>query len=191
MHRRLAARFVVPLERPVGKKYFHAFLQHPVPKSADLFALRNGIGGNKGTANRCSFDHLRGLHIPGGHIIQKTGIFYIAENSGNILALLIVHELRSHKRRVAHDVTEIPGGRNFFPVDGQRVAADNLGAGLQRNARIVEAELFGNQQVHLVIHQPQRHLRNLRGKFLNLDAGKLVNIEINQPVNAQLALINF
>ena len=84
----------------------------------------------------------------------------------------------SHKRRIAHDVTDLPGRHDGFPVNLQRIAADNRAADLQGDADKVKAELFRHQQIHLVIHQPQSHLRDLRGKLLNLDAEKLIDIQV-------------
>jgi hypothetical protein len=44
----------------------------------------------------------------------------------------------------------------------------------------VQAEFFAHLQVHLVVHQPQGHLGDLRRELFNLDAVKLVHVHANQ-----------
>ena len=60
--------------------------------------------------------------------------------------------------------------------------------GAQRNAGEVQAELFAHAQVHLVVHQPQRHLRNLGRELLDLDAVKLIDVDADQPMNVHAEL---
>ena len=52
--------------------------------------------------------------------------------------------------------------------------------GHQRDAREVVAELLGDPHVHLVVDQPQRHLRDLRRELLDLDAVELVDVDADQ-----------
>ena len=61
-------------------------------------------------------------------------------------------------------------------------------AGFERNARKVQTKLLAHAQVHLVVHQPQRHLRNLRRKLLNLYPVKLIHIHANQTVDIHALL---
>ena len=49
MHGGHALRLVVPLERAVGEVDFHAILAEGAPERRHLLALRDGIGGDKGT----------------------------------------------------------------------------------------------------------------------------------------------
>jgi len=53
------------------------------------------------------------------------------------------------------------------------------------------AELFGNAEVHLVVHQPQADRRNLAREILALDAVKLLHAHLHQHrhVEHQLAVI--
>ena len=51
MHRRFAARLVVPLKGAMCKEYLHALRKHPAPQYADLLTLCDGVGGNERTAN--------------------------------------------------------------------------------------------------------------------------------------------
>ena len=60
--------------------------------------------------------------------------------------------------------------------------------GLQRNAREVQAELLAGQHVHLVVHQPQRHLRDLGRELLDLDAVELVHIDQQALVDVEQLL---
>ncbi len=101
---RLAARFVVPLECPMGEKDFHALIEHPAPQDAHLLALRNGIGGNKCRADIFAFHEADGFDIPGSDIIQKPRVFDAVKNNGDIFSLFIVHKFRAHKRRISQDV---------------------------------------------------------------------------------------
>jgi hypothetical protein len=78
--------------------------------------------------------------------------------------------------------------QHLGPVQPQRVAMHDTRRGLQRDAREVLAELFADAQVHLVIDQPQRHLRDLRRELLDLDAVEPVDVQRDQPVHVEDAL---
>ena len=56
----------------------------------------------------------------------------------------------------------------------------------QRDARKVQAEFFAHAQVHLVVHQPQRHLR---WELLHLDAVELIDVDADEllHIDAELA----
>jgi hypothetical protein len=56
---------------------------------------------------------------------------------------------------------------------------------LERDAREILAELLAHAQVHLVVHQPQRHLGDLGREFLDLDAVELVHVQADQLVHVQ------
>jgi hypothetical protein len=59
---------------------------------------------------------------------------------------------------------------------------------LERNAGEVLAELLAHAQVHLVVHQPQRHLGDLGGEFLDLDAVELVHVQADELVHVHTLL---
>lgn len=63
----------------------------------------------------------------------------------------------------------------------------NMRRALERNTREVHAEFFRDAQVHLVIHQPQRHLRNLDGEFFDLDAIELIDVDLDLLVDVEKA----
>ena len=51
MHRRLAPRLAAPLEGAVGEVDFQAMLEQVGSEDAYLFALGDGVGGDKGGAD--------------------------------------------------------------------------------------------------------------------------------------------
>ena len=60
--------------------------------------------------------------------------------------------------------------------------------GLERDAGEIQAKLFADPQVHLVVHQPQGHLRNLRGELFNFDTVELVHVDADQAVHVHALL---
>ncbi len=60
--------------------------------------------------------------------------------------------------------------------------------GAQRDAGEVQAKLLAHAQIHLVVHQPQGDLRNLRWKLFDLDAVKLIDVDANQLVHIHALL---
>ena len=61
-------------------------------------------------------------------------------------------------------------------------------AGLERDAGEIQAKFLADPQVHLVVHQPQGHLRNLRGELFNFDTVELVHVDANQAVHVHALL---
>src|SRR5690606_13024982 len=185
VHRRLAPGLVGPGKGAVGKEYLHALGQHPAPQHAYLLPLGNGVGGDIGAANRRALHHPRRLHIPGGDKIQETGVFQIAVDGGNIGALAVVHVFGADKGRVAEDITERLRRHQGVPVHPQGVIAEDIGGGFEGNTGKVEAKFLRHPQVHLVVHQPQGHLGDLGGEFLDLDAVELVYVEVDKAVHIE------
>ena len=60
--------------------------------------------------------------------------------------------------------------------------------GLERDAGEVQAKFLADAQVHLVVHQPQRHLGDLGGELLDLNAVELVYVHANQAVHVHAFL---
>src|SRR5690606_11692636 len=67
----------------------------------------------------------------------------------------------------------------------QGVIAEDIGGGFEGNAGKVEAKFLRHPQVHLVVHQPQGHLGDLGGEFLDLDAVELVYVEVDKAVHIE------
>src|SRR5665213_2347006 len=57
--------------------------------------------------------------------------------------------------------------------------------GLQRYASVVLAKFERELVVHDVIHHPQRHLGDKRGELADLDAIKLVDVDLREMCNVQ------
>jgi len=61
--------------------------------------------------------------------------------------------------------------------------------GFQRNAGIGFAERLRQAHVHDVIHHPHRDFCDARGKFLDLDAVELIDIDLGVEINVGDALL--
>gem|GEM_PF-5116998 len=94
----------------------------------------------------------------------------------------------AHKRRIAEDVVNLFGGDDIVPVHAQGVAADDPCGVDERQAAEVLAELFGDLHVHLVIGEPERHLRDLRGELFDLDAEELIDIHLHKLEDVEVLL---
>ena len=109
MHSSFAACLVVPAERAVGKVDVHALRQQPAPEHADLFALGDAVGGDKGGARQHRFNSgsmhrlyvTRRLDIPRRYKIQQSRVADAGEHGAGVFALRVVHELGAHERRIA------------------------------------------------------------------------------------------
>ena len=182
--------------------------QQPAPERTHLFALADGVGGDEGAsyavipacagmtdgrvrlwipacAGMTGVHVFGGFHIPGGDEIQQPAAWDIPEHGLRIGALSIVHELGAHERRIAQDVTQPLARHQGFPIQPQRIAADDMRAGGERDADEVQAEFFADFQIHLVVHQPERDLGDLCGEFLDLDAVKLIDANGKKAVEVQ------
>lgn len=62
----------------------------------------------------------------------------------------------------------------------------DVGAGFERDTCKVSAKFFAHAQVHLVVHEPQRHLRDLGGKLFDLDAEELVHVDADEAVHVHI-----
>jgi len=69
---RFAAGFVVPGEGAVGEMDFDSAFEEVGPEDADLLALRDAVGGDKGAAYRGAADVGGGFAIPGGDVIESS-----------------------------------------------------------------------------------------------------------------------
>ena len=65
---------------------------------------------------------------------------------------------------------------------------NNVGAGFEGDAGKVEAKLFADLEVHLVVNQPQGDLGDLGGKLLDLNAVKLIHVNLDETVNVETEL---
>src|SRR5664280_2617988 len=104
---------------------FHTTVKKPLPQCSNLLALSNGVGGYECNPYFRTFDKLRRFYIPCANIIKHTEVLQRSTSKLHIRILRFIAKMFPHKRRVAHDVTDMPGGHNFFPVNLQRIAANN------------------------------------------------------------------
>ena len=116
----------------------------------------------------------RGLHVPAGHIVQipHAGM---TEHLFDFLLLRGRGRAGAGKRRIAHNVVQLPVGHQGLPIESQGIAAHNGGAGTQGNAGKIPPEMPPHLDIHLVVHKPHGHLRNLRRKFLDFDSVELLH----------------
>ena len=80
------------------------------------------------------------------------------------------------------------GRQDFFPVEPQRIAADDRGRFLQRQAHEILAEGFREPNVHLVVHQPHRHFGDSRRPFADLDAVEGVHVDERKMLDVEFPL---
>ena len=194
VHCGFAFGLVAPAEGAVRKVDVYALGQQPAPKYAHLLALGDAVGGHKGAAGPCRLDPgsghhrlqvLRGFDIPGRHKIQQASVVDAVEGQARVFALDVAHKLGAHKRRVAQHIAAALRWQHIFPIERERIAVHHMRRAFERNACEVQAKLFAHAQVHLVVCQPQRHLRNLGRKFLDLDAVELVHVQADELVHIQ------
>jgi len=93
-----------------------------------------------------------------------------------------------HKRRIAQHMAAARGRQHGGPVEREGVAVHDVRARDERNACKVLAKLLAHAQVHLVVHQPQRDLGDLRGEFFDLDAVELIDVHADEAVHVDAAL---
>ena len=106
MHSGFAPRLVAPAKGAVGKVQVDALRQHPAPQHANLLALSDAVGRNKGgtrgrLGGRSRLQIAGSFDVPGADKIQQPGVVYAAKNGAGIFTLGIIHKLCAHKRRVA------------------------------------------------------------------------------------------
>lgn len=107
----LAACLAFPGEGAVGEVDFDAvFLEEGVPESTGLFALANGVGGDKGGDHLRAAHVVRRLEIPAGDKIELSGVVDAVGNGGHVGALPGGLVFSAHKGRVAEDVGAVFGG---------------------------------------------------------------------------------
>ena len=128
-------------------------------------------------AGKMSVNVLCGLEVPSADEVQNTGTLYASEHDSHVLLLIRVLFFLPNERRIPEDVIQLLCIHDVVPIDPQRVVIDDRRRLLQRQPHHVLAELLGHAQVHLVVHQPHRHLRDLGGELLDLDAVELVHVQ--------------
>ncbi len=102
-----------------------------------------------------------------------------------IRTLFIIHELCAHERRIPQHITAPLRREHVVPVDAKRVRVVDVRGARQRNPREVVAEFLRDARVHLVVGEPQRDLRDPRGKLLDLDAVELVDVDAHQLLDVE------
>ena len=108
-----------------------------------------------------------------------------------MLVSLLFRSLKalSDKRWVAEDVAAFVRREDLFPIQSQRVGGMDVRGFLQRQPGIPAAKRIRKPHVHLVIHQPQRHLRNAHGPFADLDAVELMHVHPRQIAHVEFLFL--
>src|SRR5699024_7338371 len=113
--------------------------------------------------------------MPCGHIVQITGMIFTPYGFHFFRLCRRLFTL-SDERRVPKNVCS---ARHFWdreiPIQGQRVAVDNMRRNLDRQTVRGLPDTFRQLLVCLVIHQEHRCLRNASGPPTNLKTVKLIN----------------
>ena len=120
-NRRHISRLVSPRKRTMGEMNLNVLrLQNP-PQHRRLFALRNGVCGNKSAFNFRAANVFRRFRVPRSDIIQIARARRISENKCHILLLFFGTKLLAAKRRIAENVRYFFRIRQTVPVKHQRV----------------------------------------------------------------------
>ena len=90
--------------------------------------------------------------------------------------MLAVLFFLTSKRRIAEDVGALFVRQDCVPVQPERVGANNCRRLLQRQTVNRLTENFGDLQVHLVVHQPERDFGNAHRPFGVFDAMELIHV---------------
>ena len=85
---------------------------------------------------------------------------------------------RAAKRWIAENVSALRRVEHRCPIYFKGVGVLDGGRGLQREAREVTAEGFGEAHVHDVVHHPERDLGDAHRKFLDFNSIELVHINL-------------
>ena len=175
---RLAARLAVPHEAAVGEGDFVAGAEHQRPQLRDLLALADRVGRDKGDARLAATEIGDRLEQPRRDIVERPAAAAQPGNGADLRPLRRRLELRTDKRRITHDVAALRRRQHRVPVERQRVAVDDVGRLLERDAWRSQTEHRIIGVVGEVVGHPHRYARDLGGKFADLDAVELVDVEL-------------
>ena len=157
----------MPGKRPIGETYLDRKAREKrVPKRPNLLTLRDGIGRNKANRDLRALNVLGCLEVPARNVIQQSAVPYAAGDVVHVGPLSVGLVLAADEGRIAQHVGTLFGRKDALPVQAQGVAQDDPGTLLQRNPDEVLADLLREHDVHLVVHQPHRHLGDPRGHSL-------------------------
>jgi hypothetical protein len=92
-----------------------------------------------------------------------------------------------HKRRIAEDIIHVIDGNNIVPVHPQGIAAMDFCSMHKRQAAEILAELLRHQHIHLVVGEPEGHLRYL-GWNLQFDAVELIDVDLYELKDVEVLL---
>ena len=129
----------------------------------------------------------RRFHVPRRNEIEQTATLDAGKYPRYIGTLRIVQEFRTDKRRVPQHIAALLRRHHLPPIQAQRIAVDDMRTSDQRNAGEVHPEFLRHPDVHLVVDQPQRDLRDLSGELLDLDTVELIHVERDLLMNIQEA----
>ena len=93
----------------------------------------------------------------------------------NIIFLRLVHQTRTHKRRVAHYIIQLAFGYNAFPISAQGVALYNISVGFQRQKVQRHKQNFFGFLHHLAFGNPECGFGNRHCKIVDFNAVKLAD----------------
>ncbi len=131
----------------------------------NLLALRNRVGGDIADTAIAVVYIFSCLDEPCGDKIERPTALAEFSNPAHLLALHIGLVFRTDKGQVAEDERAIARRQQIGPIGFQRVAVDDVGRLLKRNANEGLTELKAQPVVHDVIHHPQRSLGDPRHKL--------------------------
>ncbi len=160
-----------------------------LPYSSHLFALCDGIGGNKGGTDACALHHLGSLVIPSSHIVYLSSslerlAFHIYEDMEQVGFLLLALQGITHKRRIADDIVEFLLRADALPLYPQRVALHYVGIALQGQEVDVVVDDLLRLRHHLCLAYPQGGGGYGDGEIVDFDAVELVDTHLDGVVES-------
>ena len=195
MHMGFQTCLAVPTESAVSKVDVdsEAVIQR-LPYPGDLFALCDGIGGNKSRADICSLNQLSRLKIPTRHIVNFSGgliglALFVYVDGQDVLFLLLGLQRITHKRRIAHNVIQLVLGHHALPVQTQGVPLNDIRVGFQgKEIKAHVDDIFGFLH-HLALGNPQGGLGYGHGKIVDLNPVKLPDGDLDRVTHIKYNLV--
>ena len=180
----------VPAESAVGKVNVdaEAVIQR-LPYPGHLFALCDGIGGNKSRADICPLNQLRRLKIPARHIVDFSSGLFVYVDGQDVLFLLFGLQRITDKRRIAHDVIQLMLGYYALPVLPQGVPLNDIRIGFQRKEIKGHVDHIFGFLHHLTFRDPQGSLGNGHGKIVDLNPVKLPDGDLDRVAYIEYDLV--
>ena len=127
MHMSFYFCLTVPTECTVRKVNMYPCVKKRLPQIRNAFALGNRVRRYQCTANRCASHHISAFFIPTANIVEISSIFPPSKNIVHIRFLIFTHQSSTKKRRIPHNIRQLPLRHHALPVQAQGISLYNGG----------------------------------------------------------------